>query len=352
MGDEEGERYWTAPTFAAYPREESRSYETVALAADGSTELAPSDAVLSAAAFAMKPRTAMEIKSHLVGNPDLSLDESAVEQLVFDLVDSGVLEGAEEGNRPRRQWFEKNWAPQFYFHLADRGTASEDGTLHRGENRAEAERTGESVSLPPIEPPTDRSLDEVLFSRRTRRRFDGDTLGVQDLSTVLGVTADESEPLYDVHLVPARVPDLSRRAYRYDPGTHSVVPTTERTFSSPDAVDERVREAAIHQHYAESAAVALFIGFGGETSMTGTEAYVESCLQFGEAAQRILLAAESLGYSGFVTAALDDTTASTLVGVDELSSPPVYLIAIGSPVDETTPFTERVSVRPRIALER
>lgn len=349
MDESESSRYRTSPRLVAYPNRDADALTTTTLSADGSAELARSDAVLSAAAFATEPRSRSEIRDHLVGDAELELDADEADALVEELVAAGAFEEATDRNPARREWFEKNWAAQFYFHLNERGAERVDANSDRRDEPTGGERKSDPVSLPSPEPPANRELGEVLVSRRTRRQFDGSPLDVRDLATMLDVIGDQSERLFDVSLVPARVPDLQRRAYRYDPETHSVVPTTERTFPDPDAVDEAVREAAIQQPYAESAAVAVFVGFRDRTSV---EAYARSCIQFGEAVQRLLLAAEALGYAGFVTAALDDTTASTLVGTDAYAAPPVYLVAIGTPVEEETAFTERVSLRPRVATER
>jgi SagB-type dehydrogenase family enzyme len=203
-----------------------------------------------------------------------------------------------------------------------------------------------SVVLPPPAR-LEASLAEVLGGRRTVRRFDGDSIPLQVLGTVLhaayGVTlpgtAHDPQPLrtvpsggalypLELYAVAGRVDGLEEGLYHFDP-PRSVLEVLS-TGPSPAAA---LLEASIYPEIVEPAAATLLVTamFWRSRFKYGLRGYRFALLEAGHVAQNALLAAVALGLGAAPLGGFYDRAVDEVLGVDGVNESVLYAICLGEP---------------------
>jgi SagB-type dehydrogenase family enzyme len=198
------------------------------------------------------------------------------------------------------------------------------------------------VALPEPKHP-EVTLDELLRSRRSVRRFSDDPLSVEELSYLLwacdGITrrergyefrtAPSAGALYPVETYVAvnDVEGLAPGIYHYSVKHHAL----EQVRKGP--LGEELARAALDQDMCASAPVAIIWTAMFERSRWkyGERAYRYVYLDAGHIAQNMALAAVSLGLGSCQIAATFDDEVNELLGVDGEEESVLYMSVIGRP---------------------
>lgn len=189
-------------------------------------------------------------------------------------------------------------------------------------------------------------LDEVMRSRRSARRFSGESIPLSVLSSVLyysgGVTRSEVDSfgitwgfrcspsggaLYPIDLFcfSLNVEECEDGLYVYDPDTHSL------RFVKPGRFIEQLSAATYLTEVVKHAAVCLLMvaNFPRTKFKYGERGYRFALLEAGHIAQNMLLVAASLGTGALPLGGYVDDELNTLIGVDGCDQAIVYGIIMG-----------------------
>jgi len=185
------------------------------------------------------------------------------------------------------------------------------------------------------------TLAKLLASRRSRRKFTGERISLEDLSFLLwaadGVSskglpphlrtapsAGARHPL-DTYCVVTRVNGLDKGIYRYRVENHAL-----ELLRQGDFEEAAVIAAAGQEWLRGSAVVFIWIAeFARTTSRYKQRGYRYVFLDAGHICQNLYLAAESLSLGVTGIAALIDDEVNALVGADGREYSIVYMAALG-----------------------
>ncbi len=198
------------------------------------------------------------------------------------------------------------------------------------------------VSLPTPGRRGEASLPDLLASRRSRRKFSGKAVSIEDFSYLLwaadGISSPDlplklrtapsagaKHPL-DTYIVVSRVETLEPGVYRYRVQDHSLEMLRAGDY------EKAIIQAAAGQDWIErSAAVLIWIGvFARTTEKYGERGYRYVHLDAGHVCENVYLACESLGLGVTGIAALIDEDVNTIVGADGTAESVVYMAALGT----------------------
>lgn len=240
---------------------------------------------------------------------------------------------------------------------SDEATSTEtrsDGA-GRDETPPESGNDDVDVALPDPLPLPERPLHEVLLERRTCREFAGETVETEALSSLLHHT---SEPVrcaresgtdavgteffemaaFPVGLYPVvvRSESLARGVYRYDPAEHGL--RLRRSLDgSPAAIDDRLQAVTVNQPWVRDAGVVLLVTAdlaAVRRRYRDPAAFRYLCTLLSGHAHRLLVTATAYGFDVFQAAALEESRAEDLLGVDGFDEPVLYVVAVGTGVDD------------------
>lgn len=203
-------------------------------------------------------------------------------------------------------------------------------------------RAVRTVSLPTPNEVGDRSVEEAVTARRSRREYGERALSRRELGQLLwaaqGVTdrasghraAPSAGALYPLELYvvigTSGVVDLESGVYRYRPTTHELARGKAGEFQS------ELRAAALDQRAVEEAAVDIVVCAVDER-MTGTygergrRRYVP--MEAGHVGENLYLQAESLALSTVAIGAFDDDRVRAVVGAPS-GQRPLYVFPVGA----------------------
>lgn len=207
--------------------------------------------------------------------------------------------------------------------------------------RASARRSHAStVELPAAELPR-TPLEDVLAVRRSRRRFRGQPVSLEQLSALLntgyGVTGRgpgevrfRSVPsggaLYplDLYVAASAVTGLDARLHHFDPlrGCLEVLGPVGRSQLEPLTPDPDLVAAS-------SAVVFITATFWRSRFKYGQRGYRFALLEAGHVAQNLLLAATVLGLASVPLGGFFDRQVNDLLEVDGLHEAALYLLPVG-----------------------
>ena len=184
-----------------------------------------------------------------------------------------------------------------------------------------------------------RSLERVLFERRSVREFARAPLPLAEVSQLLWAaqgfvsrnghrTTPSAVALYplEVYLVAGNIRDLDAGVYRYEPSVHRIV-----RVSAGDC-RRALAEAALGQTWLDESAAILTIAAVERrtTRKYGQRGVRYVYMEAGQAAQNVLLQAIALDLVAAPVGAFDDEAIRAVVGL-RAEEKPLYLIPIGRP---------------------
>lgn len=267
-------------------------------------------------------------------------------------------------------WFDKSWRRALYYDLgtrnADATERDADPEAARREPLAEYadDPTAPDVfgsfdekalhELPAPEELPDRSLDDVLLSRKTSRSFKSNPLELQDLSTLLyhafspvrelrenladyedGDQLDRTDCMmhlaYDVYVLVARCEDVQTGVYRYSLRDHALAPV-QTDLADGAAADEAVTDTIIGQKWNHgSAFTTYFVGrFDRARWLYRHSRGLRTLfMDVPAAAQRLILTATTMNLNNFLTPALRNEFVDDLLDVDGYDAAAIYTVTVG-----------------------
>jgi SagB-type dehydrogenase family enzyme len=198
-----------------------------------------------------------------------------------------------------------------------------------------------TVELPEPGDRIEGDLGKLLGTRRSRRKFSGEPISLEDLSGLLwaadGVTAAEPPGKYrtapsagarhpiDTYVVVNRVDGLEKGVYKYGVEEHSLALLREGDYERATA-----QAAAGQDWIIGSAVVLIWIGvFHRTTERYSERGYRYVFLDAGHICQNLYLACEAMGFGVTGIAALVDDAVNAIVGVDGAAESVVYMAALG-----------------------
>lgn len=305
--------------------------------------------LLDALEYAFDPRSRAELRAHMA--EECGYDRSEARKRLDELLDDGLLLPAEQVEE-RRNWYEHGWNLSLYYHLATRDWSFDGHAEAPAEAGAAAEpAVGDEVALPSPDPIPDEPIDDVLLDRRTCRDFDGSAIESADLSSILyhGLApardAGDGQPVskalsyfdadtfpFAVYPVVARSGDLGRGLYRYRVDDHSLASLEDWAGESPETVDDRLQNIVTDQPFIQGGSATLLFTADFEAAQrryADAAALRHVYASVSTHAHRVLLAANAFGFDAFQSAALKDSTADELVGVDGYRRTVLYFMTIG-----------------------
>jgi SagB-type dehydrogenase family enzyme len=188
-------------------------------------------------------------------------------------------------------------------------------------------------ALPP--PPTMR-VDwlEVIAKRRSRRRFAGRALSLEDLSFVLAQMAQPAGLLSSavrIDVVTPAVHGLEPGAWRYDAAAHAL----RLRMQHGDALRRRARAAALDQDVIGDAAAVFALSIDRATFAADASGpargYRHALIEAGLVGERVYLAAGARGLAACAVGAFYDDEAAALVGIDPAQEWVIHFAALGVP---------------------
>ena len=289
---------------------------------------------------AFEPASKHDLVTDAIGEVGLSVDDA--EALVEWTIENGLLLEDDAEVRARREWLANGWTASLRYYLASAGWEMSRSTVERTPEPA----TECAVELPEPEPLPDRSLGDVLRSRRTCRAFDGTPTSRTELGTLLGTafgrlpgdvgpeTAEyfgDRGSAFAVYPVVIRAEDVDAGVYRYGPEAHGLA----RVDPLPDdaeAIDRTVQGCLVDQPYADGASVVCILTADlarYRARWTGEAAFRQLLVAVAAQCHRLLLSATALGLDVFQATAVDDEGTDSLLGVDGYDEAALYPVAVG-----------------------
>lgn len=353
-----GEQYSTNPAaqFKWYPSSGNSPLTAVVAGCPVEKQSVPDVRVVELLEYALDGKTREKLHDYLVEKHDLTRSEADRE--VTELIESGLLLENQQRVDGRRTWFEHDWDRSLYYHLSTRDESVAEEQVHDEKTATTSEDKGEVIDLPiPAEVP-DEPLDQVLLNRRTCRDFDGTPIGGTDLSSILyhaltpvrKTTRDDESSVSDalsfleassfpitVYPVVARSPDVNSGVYRYEIDSHSLQCLDDTECSTGAEIDELLQSIVVNQPFVKDASVTLLLSVDLQKHRricprsTGLR-HLFTAVSIH--AHRLLLTANTFGFDVFQCAALKDSLADEVVGVDGFDETVVFTLTIGRETEE------------------
>ena len=198
---------------------------------------------------------------------------------------------------------------------------------------ADAATVGDGLALPPAAAAAD-DVRALIARRRSWRRFAQAPLAQAQLAALLRAMTQPAQQLSTairIDLLTAAVQGLPPQAWRYDAGTHRLLPRT-----APDAtLRRRARAAALDQDVVGEAAAVIVLsadraGLAAD-ALGPARGYRHALLEAGLVGERVYLQATALGLGVCAVGAFYDDEASRLVGVDPAREWVLHFVAVGVP---------------------
>lgn len=195
------------------------------------------------------------------------------------------------------------------------------------------------ISLPPIEPSSDTSLEEAILERRSVRKFSRQSLALEDVGQLLwaaqGIThkdgyrsAPSAGALYpiEMYVVAGDVDGLSPGVYHYQPGKHELTLVTDgdqrKSLASACSFQMWVRRAP---------AILVIAGVYDRTAKKyggRSERYVH--IEVGSVAQNIYLQATARGLGTVIVGAFRDDKIKAVLELPA-DHEPLTIMPVGRP---------------------
>ena len=303
-------------------------------------------------------------------------------KLIKRLIDRSLLIRSDRREDPRERAMSAldQWSPEAgFFHTATKNVrfwSPQEAARQAQKRNLTQSRPGQKryrgaprIDLPP---PRDGEFARVALARRTWRRFSTTPVTVEDLSTILGLSAgvqkwvrlgDREAPLktspsggachpIELYVAAREVQGLAPGLYHYAADRHALERLRRGTS------EQRIRAYVPHSGYfaRASAVVLLTAVFKRQLWRYGySRAYRAALVEVGHICQTFCLAATSLGLAPFSVMALADSVIERDLGIDGITESVLYATGVGCPPARTdwAPLVRgRLSVRENPRLRR
>lgn len=199
----------------------------------------------------------------------------------------------------------------------------------------------DQVALAPTRPQTE--LEKTIVERRSRRRFTGAAVSLDELSRLLFFAYGRTGPdgrsravasggaLYplEIYVVPHRVDGLDPGVYHYNVEHHCLDAVTRGDQWA------RLKECVWMQDMKDpdEASLVLFVTaiFQRSTFKYLDRGYRLILLEAGEVAQNLGLLVTALGLGGYLLGGFLDNHLSALLGIDGVEEAPLFPMVVGRP---------------------
>jgi SagB-type dehydrogenase family enzyme len=289
---------------------------------------------------------------------------ASFDRVIARLVDLTLLERSNDAVDPRALAMEalRPWNPQMgFFHattkdvrFASRETLAGLGPAQKGSPRPPAVKHYRGVPVVALRRPDgDDALARVLRARRTWRRYSPEPVALDDLATMLALSAgvqqwvlarDEKIPLktspsggarhaVECYVVARAVRGLKSGVYHYAPDRHVL-----------SRIGGRVSLARMRayvpgsEYFADAPAMVFFTAIFARIlwRYPYARAYRAALIEAGHVCQSFLLSATRLGLAPFSVMALADSVIERDLGIDGISESVLYAAGVGRPPRGTT----------------
>jgi SagB-type dehydrogenase family enzyme len=280
-----------------------------------------------------------------------------VPTLVRRLIDRSLLMRSDRRQDPRERAMSAldPWSPEAgFFHTATKNVRfwspqeAARQTRKRNQKRPAWQKRYRGAPLFDLPPPRDGEFARVALARRTWRRFSKTPVTVEELSTVLSLSAGVQKwarlgsieaPLktspsggvchpIELYVVAREVRGLSAGLYHYAADRHAL----ERLRRGVS--EQRIRAYVPHSGYfaRASAVVLLTAVFKRQLwRYSYSRAYRAALVEVGHICQTFCLAATSLGLAPFSVMALADSVIERDLGIDGITESVLYVTGVGRP---------------------
>jgi SagB-type dehydrogenase family enzyme len=280
-----------------------------------------------------------------------------VPTLVRRLIDRSLLMRSDRRRDPRERAMSAldPWSPEAgFFHTATKNVRfwspqeAARQARKRNQKRPAWQKRYRGAPLFDLPPPRDGEFARVALARRTWRRFSTAPVTVEDLSTILGLSAgvqkwvrlgSREAPLktspsggvchpIELYVVAREVRGLSPGLYHYAADRHAL----ERLRRGVS--EQRIRAYVPHSGYfaRASAVVLLTAVFDRQLwRYSYSRAYRAALVEVGHICQTFCLAATSLGLAPFSVMALADSVIERDLGIDGITESVLYATGVGRP---------------------
>jgi len=317
--------------------------------------------IFSLLLYCSKTRSYNQLVDHI--SDDLAINKSEARAILNNLINIGVLDKSNQ--ETFNIWFDRNWRNALYFHLL----TSDNDFIDKGQENEEEiksnvlstylkqsplpsfykkyKKNTKSIRLPrPFMEST--SVDDILFRRRTTRKFSEKPISLKQLSTILYYSCQplklvrdyamlkrREHPIilvlssytpFEVYFYANNVTNLTKGLYHYNMRTHSI------SLLKKGVYNKEMKKIAIGQGV-ENASVVFLISSIFERYMwryRNSRAYRNLLIECSSLAQRIILVTVAVNLRQFLTPAIRDSRADNLFGLDGYSEAFNYLIAVGN----------------------
>ncbi|WP_344108100.1 SagB/ThcOx family dehydrogenase [Nocardiopsis rhodophaea] len=296
---------------------------------------------------------------------DAGLDPKSVDDAAAALHDAGVLLGQEDDTedapdeRLRARW--DPWAPEgAAFHFATRNDAFADASDELKDELAAGGRPAlfktypdaDRLFLPRSSTRLDAPLERVLHARRTHRAFSNRAIAREHLATLLSTTfgpkdfiaADQFGTLMlrtspsggarhelEAYVAVFDAEDVDPGIYHYSVRDHCLELIASGDYR-PRLADLCGGQQGVEQ---AGAVVVLTAVIERLTSKyRHPRAYRVMLMNAGHLAQTFVLTATALGLGPFQTAAFHDEGVESLLGIDGIAEPALYVLTVGVPATD------------------
>ena len=302
-------------------------------------------------------------------------------KLVKRLVDRSLLMRSDRPEDPREPAMRAldPWNPEAgFFHTATKNVRfwspqeAARQAQQRKQKRPPWQKRYRGAPLIDLPPPRDGEFARVALARRTWRRFSTTPVTVEDLSTLLGLSAgvqkwvrlgNREAPLktspsggvchpIEVYVVAREVKGLGPGLYHYAADRHAL----ERLRRGVS--EQRIRAYVPHSGYFARASAVVLLTAVFERQLwrySYSRAYRAALVEVGHICQTFCLAATSLGLAPFSVMALADSIIEQDLGIDGITESVLYAAGVGRPparVDWAPLPRGRLSVRENPRLRR
>ncbi|MCR6850384.1 SagB/ThcOx family dehydrogenase [Bacillus sp. IBL03825] len=299
----------------------------------------------------------------------LNLNRTEAKEVLTDLIQQQLLVPSEK-EFPKmssvKHWVNRGWLEALMLHLKSKDISFDDDLVADPDNynakvlanlidkegtpnfwKEYPDKT--NFALPkPKNPPSDKTLQDVLLQRRSNRPWCIGHLTIEQLSIILYYAnletyflRTEAEKNYntnpelllnsafsalETYFFVFKVDGLTPGLYHYDPRKHQVTLIKEGHF------ENEVVRMCIGQDRPKGAACTFVISSVWKRYMyryRHARAYRTLLVNVAELAQKYILLATALNFSNFLTPALQDEYADELLGVNGYEEAPLYVVAIG-----------------------
>ena len=193
----------------------------------------------------------------------------------------------------------------------------------------------EIIRLPPPQTKGEKSLEEILFLRRSRRQYKKAPLKLKEVSQILwagyGVTASwggktvpSAGALYplEIYIVVGDVLNLKKGIYKYQPQGHYLIKISNKDER------EKLYKASLYQKWIKEAPLDIIIcaDFSKTTKKYGERGKRYVYMEAGHCAQNIYLEVESLNLATVAVGAFQDKKIKKILNI---KSQPLYIMPVG-----------------------